>query len=324
MKKRRGYVSLLIWLIVCMLFLIACNRTPAADKPVDKPVIRLAVNNWDSSKLNAAIAKILLEEQLGYPVEIVDIDEYEQWAKLATGDLHANLETWPSGHADDIQKYIVTEKTIENGGALGPVGKIGWYVPFYMWQQYPELSSWEAFQNPDIAAIFATEETGENGRFLAGDPTWVQYDQDIIDNLGLHLQVVVAGSETAVLDELEAAYTAKKPILLYFWTPHWIHAVYDLSPVALPKYADSCYEQANTGGVACDYPTDELFKIFWVDFKNYAPDAYTLLRKFSYTTEDQIGMLATVQLDKKSIDEAARQWIDEHEQVWQTWLPSQR
>ena len=72
--------------------------------------------------------------------------------------------------------------------------------------------------------------------------------------------------------------------------------------------------------MACDYPADDLFKIFWTGLKDAAPDAYSLLKNMSYTTKDQIGMIAAVELDGKSVDEAARAWIDANEAVWSAWL----
>ncbi len=343
MKRRSLWVLTLLSLALALL-LAACGgggaAEPAADtgaatadtaaeEPADngaaaegeKMTIKLAENPWSASMINANVAKILLEEQLGYPVEIVTIDENAQWASLATGDLDASLEVWPSGHAENVAQYIDSQGVVENGGLLGPIGKIGWYTPSYMIAQNPALATWEGFKDPAVAAEYATAETGDNGQFLAGDPSWVQYDADIIKNLELPFQVVNAGSEQAILAALDSAYSRQEPILFYFWTPHSIHAKYDLTEVELPAYSDECYAQADSGGVACDYPGDELFKIFWSGLKDAAPDAYTLLKNMNYSTEDQIQMVAAVELDGKSAEEAARAWLDANQSTWQSWLP---
>ncbi len=283
-----------------------------------KITIKLAANPWSASALNVNVAKILLAK-LGYPVEITDIDENAQWGALASGDLQASLEVWPSGHQKDITQYIDT-KQVENGGPLGPVGKIGWYIPSYMIKDHPELATWEGLKKSEDAKLFATAETGDSGQFLTGDPGWVQYDADIIKNLGLHLKVVQSGSETAVLSALDAAYSRKAPILFYFWTPHSVHAKYDLTEVKLPAYTPACYAKAASGGVACDYPSDVLFKIFWPGLKEKAPDAYQLLKNMHYTTKDQIGMIAAVDLKKQTPEEAAKAWVDANEKVWSAWL----
>jgi len=300
----------------------AATAEPVAEAG-EKITIKLAENPWSASMINAAVAKILLEEQLGYTVEIVTIDENAQWPSLATGDLSASLEVWPSGHAENVAQYIDDQGVVENGGLLGPVGKIGWYTPSYMIDRHPELATWEGFMDPAIAAEYATAETGDLGQFLAGDPSWVQYDADIIRNLGLPLQVVNAGSEQAILAALDAAYSREEPILFYFWTPHSIHAKYELTNVALPEYSEECYAEAESGGVACDYPGDELFKIFWAGLADAAPDAYVLLKNMNYSTEEQIKMVAAVELDGKTAEEAAREWLAANESLWQTWLPAE-
>lgn len=297
------------------------NAAPAASSAKKDFTIKLAANNWSASALNVAVAKILIEEKLNYPVEITDIDENAQWAAIAAGDLHASLEVWPSGHAKDVAEYIDKQKVIENGGPLGPIGKISWYIPTYLVKDHPELATWEGFKKPENVKLFATAETGDSGQFLSGDPAWVQYDADIIRNLGLNFKVVQSGSENAVLSALDAAYSRKAPLLFYFWTPHSVHAKYDLTAVKLPDYTPECYAKAAEGSVACDYPQDVLFKIFWPSLKEKAPDAYALLKNMNYTTKDQIGMIAAVDVDKKTPADAARAWVDANEKVWSAWLP---
>ncbi|NOX63340.1 MAG: ABC transporter substrate-binding protein [Chloroflexi bacterium] len=321
MQTRRSPVWLILGGLVLLALVATACAPPGAAPKEEKPVIKLAENPWSGSAANVAVAKILLEEQLGYPVEVVTVDENAQWAALASGDLHASLEVWPSGHAENVAEYIEGQKVVENGGLLGPVGKIGWYTPKYMVDQYPALATWEGFKDPELAKLYATAETGDKGQFLAGDPSWVQYEDQIIPNLGLNLQVVVAGSEEALLAALDAAYSRQDPILFYFWTPHSVHAKYELHEVELPPYSDECYAKADQGGIDCGYPPDELFKIFWAGLKDYAPDAYTFLKNFNYTTEDQIQMIADIELEDKSAEEAARAWIEANEATWKAWLP---
>jgi glycine betaine/proline transport system substrate-binding protein len=325
---------LLPLLLVGFLLLNACVPTapataPAADDTAsdaaapaaEKITLKLAVNPWSASELNVAVATNLLQNELGYTVEQVAVAEQAQWPAIAAGDLHASLEVWPSGHMANVAEYIDKQGVVENGGLLGPVGRIGWYLPTYLLTDHPELATWEGLADPENAALFATAETGDQGQLLFGDPSWVTYEADIISNLGLGFQIVQAGSEEAILSALDAAYSREDPILFYFWTPHSIHAKYDLTRVALPDYTDECYAAADSGGVDCDYPADELFKIFWPGLQDAAPDAYALLANMQYSTEDQIGMIAAVELEGASVEDAAQAWIDANPDVWQAWLP---
>jgi glycine betaine/proline transport system substrate-binding protein len=328
---------------VGVMALAACRQAPAApaapaaeapaatatEAPAEaapsgaKPAIKLAENPWTGSSVNVYVAKQLLEDKLGYTVEVVTIDENAQWPAVAKGDISAVLEIWPSGetHQKGLQQYVEGDKTVNHIGELGVVGKISWYVPKYVVDQHPELATFEGFKNPELAALFKTAETGDAGQFLAGDPSWVQYDEEIITNLGLNLQVVRAGSEQALLAALDSAYSRQEPILFYLWTPHSIHNKYELVSVKLPEYSAECYAEANAGKKACDYPQDVLFKVANAKLQQDAPDAYQLLANMKYTDADQIAMIADVELNKKTAEEAAQAWIEKNEAVWSQWLP---
>lgn len=323
LTSRRPILSLAAAALLLVLLLAACGGGAASQS---KGTLKLAENAWTGSSINVNVAKILLEEKLGYKVELVTIDENAQWAALGNGDLSASLEVWPSGHAANMKQYIDEKKVVENLGPLGVIGKISWYVPTYVVKDHPELATIDGFKKPEDIALFKTAESGDKGQFLAGDPSWVQYDEDIIKNDGLDLKVVRAGSEQAVLAAVDSAYSRKQPILFYFWTPHSIHAKYDLTPVKLPEYNDACYAKAKEGGVNCDYPQDVLFKIAWSGLKDKAPDAYQFLKNMQYKNEDQIGMMAQAEGDKsdpkKAAEKAARDWINAHESVWKAWLPA--
>ena len=73
--------------------------TTTADCGSD--TVNIAVNPWTGSAVNANVAKVIMEQELGCTVELTDIDEFAQFPALSTGDLDATLEVWPSGHAKD-------------------------------------------------------------------------------------------------------------------------------------------------------------------------------------------------------------------------------
>ncbi|MGB1254036.1 MAG: glycine betaine ABC transporter substrate-binding protein [Candidatus Promineifilaceae bacterium] len=299
----------LIAALLALLALAACGG--GAD-----PDITLVENPWPASELNVAVAKIIIEKELGNTVEIVALDENAQWDAIAAGDIDASLEVWPGGHGERIAEYIGNLGTVEDGGKLGPLGEIGWYVPTFAVDANPALATWEGLT--DAAADFATAETGDNGRFLGADPSWYQYDETIIQNLGLPFQVVWAGSEEAMLAEVDTAYSRNEPILFYFYAPHAIFSKFDLTRVKLPAYTDDCY--VDEAAIACDYPDDELMKILNSDLAEKDSDVHTFLKNFNYSSDAQVAMLASLD-GGMSVEEAAQAWVDGNESVWKTWLP---
>jgi glycine betaine/proline transport system substrate-binding protein len=310
MYKKIAFVLTLLMVVV---FAAACGGGSAA-----KPTISLIENPWPASELNVAVAKIIIEKELGNTVEIIALDENAQWDALAAGDADASLEVWPSGHSERIAEYIDNLNTVENGGLLGPVGEIGWFVPTYVIDANPALATWEGYKDNAVAADFSSAETGDLGRFLGADPSWVQYDEQIITNLGLPFQVVWTGSEDALLAEVSSAYSRQEPILFYFYSPHAIFQEFDLTQVELPPYSDECY--ANVDAIDCAYPKDELLKIFSAKLKDKDADVHAFLSKMNYGSDAQIEMLAMLN-EGKTVEETAQAWVDANNDTWKAWLP---
>jgi glycine betaine/proline transport system substrate-binding protein len=294
------------------LLLGACNSAASSDGGA----LTLVANPWPGSYANAHVAAQLLASEYGYEVEIAEIDENAQWAGLDSGDYDAVLEIWPSGHADNYATYIDDLGTVEDLGALGAIGQIGWFIPTYLLEDYPELATWEGFKGNE--GLFATAETGSSGQFLAADPSFVQFDETIIANLGLDLKVVQSGSEAAQLTAVTTALEARQPVLFYFYTPHWLHAKYDLTLVELPAYTDGCDEPADAR--TCGYPEDVLFKAVSGDLKDRLPEAHAFLSRFQMANASQDAI--TFMIDEEGLEpaEAAERWIAENESVWKAWV----
>jgi glycine betaine/proline transport system substrate-binding protein len=297
----------------------AAGTTPAGATGAP---IKLAVNPWDGSAVNANIAKIVLESKLGTPTTLVDLDENASWVGLDAGDLDANLEIWPSGHAADRKTYIDEKKTVVDIGTLGPKAKIGWYVPTFVVDQHPELKTWEGFKDPTLAKLFATAESGDQGQFLMGDPSYVTYDEQIIKNLNLPLKFVVAGSEAALMTAIQQAETDQKPLLLQFWQPHWMPPNAKLTEVKLPDITAACDASrvAGDGGYACDYPIDVLYKAANAGLEAKNKAAFDFLSKFTLTTDQQNEIAQKIESDGMTADAAAQEWVTANPDVVNSWL----
>jgi glycine betaine/proline transport system substrate-binding protein len=281
-----------------------------------KETIRIAQNAWTASAINTEIAKQLIEKHIGNKVEVVKIDENTQFAGLAAGDIDAVFEVWPSGVTPDEQKYF-DDKQVVNAGPLGVVGQIGWFVPDYVLEKYPTLSSWEGLKDPAVAKAFASAETGDKGRFLATDPSYSQADAVLIKNLNLPFEVKYSGTEAATIAELDSKASAKEPVLMYWWTPTAAAGKYNLKQVPLPKNDGKCFSNE---AATCDYPADPMFKA--VSAKLAAKDAkvQAFIEKFSLTNDDQLKLLPAVEIDQKPAADIAAEWIAANEATWKAWL----
>jgi glycine betaine/proline transport system substrate-binding protein len=330
-RKRR----LVLGTVVLALALSACSSSSKEGSDTTTPTsagsggakltgtITLAVNPWDGSAANAAVAKAVLEKQ-GMTVNTKDLDENASWPALDSDSIDANLEVWPSGHQKDIQTYITDKKSVVDGGLIGPTGHIGWYIPKFVADAHPEYTSWEGLKTEAAAKYFGTAETGDKGQFLLGDPSYVSYDAGIIKNLDLPFQVVTGGGEAALITAIGTAFKDKSPLLLYFYKPQWANNKYALVSVKLPPVTPACTAAASSPDTYskynCDYPTDHLMKAISAKLETKNPAAFAFLKKMTWTAEDQNTVTGYKNQGGMTIDAAAEKWVNDNATVWQKWL----
>ena len=298
------------------------TETTAATGEAGEGIV-LAVNPWTGSAVNANVAKVVLESKLNTAVTLQDIDENATWLGMDAGDIDAVLEVWPSGHAADVATYIEEKKSVVDIGLLGPDAKIGWYIPTAMLADHPDLATWEGFKDPEVAKLFATAESGDDGQFLMGDPSYVSYDEQIIENLELPLKFVVAGSEAALITAINTAVADNSALLMQFWQPHWLQSQVELTEVKLPDVTDDCLASAAAadGKYACDYPVDHLFKAASAKLETKNPAAFSFLSKMQLTTDQQNEIAANIDGGPgMTAAEAAQAWVDANPDVVDSWL----
>ncbi|MFD7435055.1 ABC transporter substrate-binding protein [Streptomyces sp. NPDC059861] len=276
--------------------------------------LTLSVQSWVGAQSNVAVAQYLLEHELGYRVDTVQIDEVPAWDALSQGRVDALLEDW--GHPEEEQRYVKDKKTIVGAGDLGVTGHIGWYVPTYFAKQHPDVTDWKNLNK--YADQLRTPESGGKGQLMDGSPSYVTNDKALVQNLDLDYQVVFAGSEAAQITQIKQFAKEKKPFLTYWYSPQWLFEKVPMTEVTLPAYKEGC--DADPAKVACAYPHTPLQKYLNADFAKDGGAAARFLKKFNWTTEDQNEVSLMIAEQKLSPEEAAKKWVDSHESTWKKWL----
>ncbi|MGW9498014.1 ABC transporter substrate-binding protein [Streptomyces prasinus] len=276
--------------------------------------VTLSVQSWVGAQANVAVARYLLERELGYRVDTVQVDEVPAWDALSQGRVDAILEDW--GHPDQERRYVEDKKTITPGGDLGVTGHIGWFVPTYFAEKHPDITDWKNLDK--YADQFRTAESGGKGQLLDGSPAYLTNDKALVKNLELDFKVVFAGSEAAQITQIQQFAKERKPFLSYWYTPQWLSAKVPMTEVKLPEYEEGC--DADPEKVACAYPHTPLQKYLNADFAKDGGDAADFLRKFRWTTEDQNEVSLMIAEQRMAPQEAAEKWVDGNESTWKAWL----
>ncbi|WP_126425981.1 glycine betaine ABC transporter substrate-binding protein [Brevibacillus marinus] len=102
----------------------------AGIEPVNGDKITLGYVAWDSEIASTHVVKAVLEDKLGYQVELSQVEAGPMWVGVAEGDLDAIVAAWlPTTHADYYAEY--KDKVDDLGPNLDGT-KIGLVVPAYM------------------------------------------------------------------------------------------------------------------------------------------------------------------------------------------------
>jgi glycine betaine/proline transport system substrate-binding protein len=277
-------------------------------------------NAWAGSTANVYIAKNVLETELGCTVDVTKIAEIPVFQAMADGKVDAVLEDWQ--HTDQYMQFIDGAGTVVQGGPLGVEGHIGWFIPKFVMDEHPEFKSWEGLKGKED--IFKTPESGSQGMFLGGDPSYVQKDQELIKALGLNFKHVTAGAEPAQVARWTQLYKQDKPVIFYWYTPQFLNQQYELAEVELPKRTADCKDDAKEGGdvnqYKCAYDVTIINKIFSKKFADSGSPAYAVLKKMTLTNEDQEAVAKAIAGDKKDPEDAAKEWVDANPDKVQAWL----
>jgi glycine betaine/proline transport system substrate-binding protein len=287
----------------------------AAPNASAKPcgTINLAVNPWVGYEADAAVVSYVAKTKLGCTVNLKQLTEEVSWQGFGTGEVDAILENW--GHNDLKQTYIDQQKVAVENGMTGNKGIIGWYVPPWMAQKYPDITDYKNLNK--YATQFKTSESGGKGQLLDGDPSYVTNDEALVKNLGLNFKVVYAGSENALIEAFRAAEKNKTPLIGYFYEPQWFLSEVKLVQVKLPPYTPGC--DADPKKVACDYQPYDLDKIVSKKFADSGTSGANLVKNFQWTNDDQNAVAKDIS-SKMSYDDAAKKWVDAHPDVVEAWL----
>jgi glycine betaine/proline transport system substrate-binding protein len=215
-----------------------------------------------------------------------------------------------------VKKYIDEQGVATDLGPNGNKGIIGWYVPPWLAEAYPEVLDWKNLN--DYASDFATAETAPKGQVLDGDPSYVTNDEALVKNLGLDYEVVIGGSEAALIQQFRKAEQNKEWLLAYFYSPQWFWSEMQPVRVKLPPYEEGCDVPASA--VACDYPEYTLNKVASTSWVDEGGPAVNLVKNFQWTNEDQDKVAAMIASDGMDPVDAADQWISENQDLVDTWL----
>ena len=295
--------------------------TTTADCGSD--TVNIAVNPWTGSAVNANVAKVLMEKELGCTVELVG----HRRVRTVPGAVHGR----PRRHARGVA--VRSREGLQEVHRRRPRGHRRWRARRDRQDRVvrPDLHARRAPRAGDLGRAQRQRGSVRDGRDLA---------QGSDAGRRPELRVLRRRHRRRTSDSTTRSWWPaprrqswrssrrptpnEEPLLFYFYTPHWANQKYDLTAVELPAYTEECGQAAadETGGYACEYPEDVLYKAFNQDLQTKAPAAFEFLSAMSYDNAAQEEIALSIDVDGMDPADAAQAWIDANPDVWQSWLPT--
>lgn len=281
-----------LWILVFAAIVLAGRYViPSGDRGLEQTrTVRIGYVSWAEGIAMTHLAKVLLEDRMGYDVELTMADPAPIFTSLAEGGLDFFLDAWlPRTHKSHMDRYgdILVDLGFNYEGA-----RIGLVVPEYVAvNTIPELRAKGARFDNAVTGI----DSGA-GIMAATREAISAYD------LGMQL---LTSSGAAMTASLKDAVQAGDPIVVTGWKPHWMFARWELKFLEDPKKIYGTSENIHT--VARPGVTQDL------------PEVVGFLKDF-FLNDQQIGTLMDHMNRISPPEKAARRWIEDHAELVGSWL----
>jgi glycine betaine/proline transport system substrate-binding protein len=256
--------------------------------------LTLGYIEWDENVAVSSLTKVLLEEELGYTVELqrTNVAVVKQvFGGVAEGDLDAFQDVWmpnQSAYLSEVEGNVEhLDPWFEGQTAQGIA------VPYYM-----DVRSLSELDRAGTDMIISIE---------PGSAVQPQIHDKVIPGYDLDMKLVES-STPAMLSELEMAYEMRQPIVFFGWSPHWMNARYDFRYLEDPKDLQGKFnDPAKISSIVNeDLPDDD-------------PVAYAFLKVISLD-EEQINQLEADINEAGDPDEGVKVWLEKNRDVVKPWV----
>lgn len=282
--------------------------------------MEMAALDWQSAQVNAEIAKFILEQGYGCDIAMVPSSTTSAIVSMTeNGKPEVLVEMWENTAGallalrdDGRVKFI--------GEVLSDGGQQGWWVPQYLVDEHPELATLEGIlANPDLVGRrFFSCPDGWTCNFTNGHMA----EAAGMENAGI--EVFVPGSGETLSTSLASAYSEKEPWFGYYWAPTPLLGENPMVMVEVGEYdaeVFSCNASEDCANPQMSsYPSDIVWNIVTADLAEREPAATEFLAAMSITNQELGEVLAWMDANNASAEEAAAYFLTTYQDTWSGWL----
>lgn len=294
---------------------------PTATLAQDCGEVTIAEMNWASAGIVVAVSEFLMEQGYGCDVKVVPSDTTPAVTSLSENNEPDIVpELWINSAGEAYEKLRDQGRVVELTSVLDPGGVEGWWVPTYLVEAHPELSTIEGVMaNPElVGGMFNNCPDGWGCRIV---------NDNLVRALKLEdsgIEVFNHGSGETLATSIASAYEDEAPWFGYYWGPTTPLGKYDMTQVELGAYDEAAHD-ANQNANASDpkvsaFPAAPVLTVVTADFQQSHPEVSDLMSKVTFKTDTMSGLLAWKDENNATNSEAAAYFLTSNPDVWSAWV----
>lgn len=283
--------------------------------------ISMAEMNWASAKIVVAVSEFLLEQGYGCDVQVVPSDTTPAVTSLAENNEPDIVpEMWPNSAGDAYDKLKQGGQIVELTSVLDPGGVEGWWIPSYLAEEYPELTTIDGIlENPELVGNLFNNCPDGWGCRIVNDNLARAFDLE-----GNDIEVFNHGSGETLATSMASAVESEEPWFGYYWGPTTPLGKYDMVSVDLGGYDEQAH-MANQNADNPDpkpsaFPTAPILTIVTADFNESHPDEAALMSSVSFKTDTMSSLLSWQDQNNATAEEAAVYFLQNNTDEWTGWI----
>ncbi|MBL8581760.1 MAG: hypothetical protein JNL61_05960 [Rhizobiaceae bacterium] len=310
----------------------------SAGAAVAKDQVVIGELDWPGSRAIEQVLNQIMTEYLDADVSTISAAQEALYESMNKGDGSVDVvaDVWSDHLPAQMKNYVLpgsAETIIFNKTPYE--GTEGIFIPKYVADEHG-VKALGDLAKPDVAKLFDSDGNGL-GEIWAGATGWESnnHTQVRAKSYGFDKTMELTNVDQAIeLALLKDAYESKKPIAFYYWTPEWIFAAYDLVKLEEPPFdgyttddakgtdrykADGCYTFYQPGqrndwleasDIKCSQPPTRVYVAHSKQLAERAPKIAQFLTQVTLTPEDVNNWILAMEVDKKPVDQVAKEWID--------------
>ncbi len=292
-----------------------------ADNHMGCGEVSITEMNWASASVVTNVATFIMEQGYGCDVTIVPSDTVPAVTSVAeNGEPDIVTELWLNSTGEVYEQLEDQGKVERLGKVLEPGGVEGWWIPTYLAEEHPELKTIDGIMaNPELVG----------GQFNNCPDGWGcrVVSDNLVRALDLEdsgIEVFNHGSGETLATSMASAYEDEQPWFGYYWGPTVPLGKYemtkvDLGPVKEDVHTRNQNQDAENPGVS-DFPAAPVLTSVTTDFKGDNPAVAEFLSKMTFETATMSGILAWMDENNASAEEAAVYFLTNNTGTWRGWL----